>query len=232
MIVFRVLGILLAIALGLIILMTIFALFAPMRVECKRKLPDGPFRLRIGVGPVKRVFTLGKRKKKQPPRQPKPKKEPKPKQPKPPQAPWFDIKKLDYGQAFSLLLTLIDDMAGTMTWEKLYVAVILHMSDAAKTGEMLGALSAAVGNLYPYLERAFVLQDTKIVLDADFDAEKTIWSADIAVMTRLSRFVHVFWKRRKALWALWKSIRTTKEERETWSREHLASEDKMERKRE
>ncbi len=225
MMVLRILGILLGIALGLVILLTVFTLWAPMRVELRRTMPDGPIKLRVGFGPVKRVFTVGKRKKKpKSQEQEKPKKEKKPKKQKQPQAPWFDVKKLDYAEAFSLMLTLIDDMAGAMTWEKLHVTLIVHTSDAAKTGELLGALSAAVGNLYPYLERAFVLQDTKIVLDADFDAEETVWGMDIAIMTRLSRFVHTGWKRRKALWALWKSIRTTKEERETWSREHAASE--------
>ena len=224
MIILRVLGILLGIVLGLFILLTGFTLWAPMRVELRRKPPDGPIKLRGSFGPVKKVFTIGKRKK--PPKQKvkQPQKEQKPKKEKQPQAPRFDVKKLDYGQAFSLLLTLIDDMAGAMTWEKLHVTLIVHTSDAAKTGELLGALSVAVGNLYPYLERAFVLQDIRIVLDADFDAEETVWGMDIAIMTRLSRFVHTGWKRRKALWALWKSIQTTKEEREAWSREHTASE--------
>ena len=224
MIVLRVLGILLGIVLGLFILLTGFTLWAPMRVELRRKPPDGPIKLRGSCGPVKKVFTIGKRKKLPKQKAKQPQKEQKPKKEKQPQAPRFDVKKLDYGQAFSLLLTLIDDMAGAMTWEKLHVTLILHTSDAAKTGELLGALSVAVGNLYPYLERDFVLQDTRIVLDADFDAEKTVWGMDIAVMTRLSRFVHTGWKRRKELWALWKSIQTTKEEREAWSREHTASE--------
>ena len=224
MIILRVLGILLGIVLGLFILLTGFTLWAPMRVELRRKPPDGPIKLRGIFGPVKKVFTIGKRKKLPKQKAKQPQKEQKPKKEKQPQAPRFDVKKLDYGQAFSLLLTLIDDMAGAMTWEKLHVTLILHTSDAAKTGELLGALSVAVGNLYPYLERDFVLQDTRIVLDADFDAEKTVWGKDIAVMTRLSRFVHTGWKRRKELWVLWKSIQTTKEEREAWSREHTASE--------
>ena len=199
MIILRVLGLLLGIVLGLFILLTGFTLWAPMRVELRRKPPDGPIKLRGSFGPVKKVFTIGKRKKLPKQKAKQPQKEQKPKKEKQPQAPRFDVKKLDYGQAFSLLLTLIDDMAGAMTWEKLHVTLILHTSDAAKTGELLGALSVAVGNLYPYLERAFVLQDTRIVLDADFDAEKTVWGMDIAVMTRLSRFVHTGWKRRKEL---------------------------------
>lgn len=223
MIVLRILGMLFGIALGLTIILTVFTLWAPMRLELRRKPPDGRIKLRIGFGPVKKVFTIGKRRKAVGQRAAPQKQQQKSTKKKQPKAPSFDIKKLDYRQAFSLLLTLIDDMAGVMTWEKLHVTVLLHTSDAAKTGELLGALSAAVGNIYPYLERAFVLRDTKIVLDADFDAEKTVWSMDITVMTRLSRFVRTGWKRRKALWAIWKSIQTTKEERAIWSRDHTVS---------
>ena len=67
MIVLRVLGILLGIVLGLFILLTGFTLWAPMRVEFRRKPPDGPIKLRGSFGPVKKVFTVGKRKK--PPKQ-------------------------------------------------------------------------------------------------------------------------------------------------------------------
>lgn len=224
MIVLRILGILLCIVLMLGIALAAFTLCAPVRVECKRKPPDGPLKLRIGFGPVRKVFVLGKRRKKKPKPKTKQKQE-KPKKQKPPQAPRYDVQKLDYQEAFSLLLTLIDDMAGAITWEKLHVTLILHTSDAAATGELLGFLSAAVGNLYPYLERAFVLQDTKIVIDADFDAEKTVWEVDISLMTRLFRFLRTACKRRKELWRLWKSIQTTEEEREAWGREHKASQE-------
>lgn len=227
MIVLRILGILICVVLVLGIALTAFTLCAPIRIECKRKLPDGSLKLRIGFGPVRKVFVLGKRRKKKPkPKtEKKDRKQKKAKKQKSPQAPRYDIQKLDYQETFSLLLLLIDDMAGAMTWEKLHVTLILHMSDAARTGELLGFLSAAVGNLYPYLERAFVLQDTKIVIDADFDAEQTVWEIDISVMTRLFRFLRTVWKRRKELWHLWKSIQTTEEEREAWSREHMVSQE-------
>lgn len=227
MIILRILGILICIIVVLGIALTVFTLHAAARVELKRKPPDGQLKLRIGFGPVKRVFVLGKRRKNKPKPQQKTEKnrKKKPKEQKLSQAPRYNIQKLDYRQTFSLMLTLIDDMAGAMTWERLHVTLIVHTSDAARTGELLGMLCAAVGNLYPYLERAFVLQDTKIILDADFDAEKTVWEVDISVMTQMHRFLRVTWKRRKALWSLWKSIRTTKEEREAWSREHTASQE-------
>lgn len=226
--IFRIVGtiilVLLLVAVGIFLLLMLL----PARIEVKRKMPSGPLRVRIGFGPVRRVWTLGEPRKKKP----KPKKEKakpatpkKEKQPREPRAPWVDIKRLDYGQALSLALNLIDDMTGTMTWERLHVTLILHTPDAGQTGRLLGILSAFVGNLYPYLERAFVLKDTRIVIDADFDAQHTVWGLDVSVMTRFCRFPAILWRRKKELWDLWKLIRTTKAERMQWKQDHAASAD-------
>lgn len=223
MIVLRIAGIVLLAVLLLGVTLCVLLLTLTVRMEAKRAMPDGPLRVRIGFGPIRYVWTQGQRRKekkpKQPPETPAQPSEKKPKQPAPP---WVDLTRLDYRQALSLAIDLMDDMAGTMTWERLHVTVMLHTADAARTGNLLGALSAAVGNLYPYMQRAFVLKDTKIVIDADFDAQRTVWGADIALMTRLGRFPRVMWRRRKALWSLWKSIRTTKEERAQWRESHAA----------
>lgn len=227
MIVLRILGILLLILLVLGIALTAFVMHSAVRIELRRNMPDGPLRIRIGFGPIKKVLTLGGKRRKKPKPEAKPKAKKKPeKEQKQPSPPRFDLKRLDVEQALSLMLDLIDDMSGAVTWEKLHVTVILHTGDAAQTGNLLGALSALVGNVYPYMERAFVLQDTKIVIDADFEAEKTVWGMDISIMTRLGRYPRIVWRRRKALWALWKSIRTTKEERAQWSEAHAVQADK------
>lgn len=222
MIVLRILGILalVLLAIGMIVLTLVMSL--PARVEVKRKMPDGPLRMRIGFGPVKRIWTLSGGKKKSAQEKKQTQKQQSKKEKKL-SAPRFDLERLDYDKVFELAFDLIDDFAGSMTWERLHVTVILHTPDAARTGNLLGALCAAVGNIYPYLERAFVLKDTKIVLDADFDAQKTVWGVDISVMTRLGRFPRVIWRRRKQLWTIWKAIRTTKEERAQWMHEHTAA---------
>ena len=223
MMVLTVIGIALLVLLGLGVLLLSAVLLLPARVEFRRRMPDGPLRLRIGFGPLRRVFALGKKAKKKPK---KPKKQPeKPqKQPKekPPRAPLADFKRLDYAEAFALAVDLLDDLTGSVTWERLRVTVLLHTPDAARTGNLLGTLSALIGNLYPYFARAFVLWDVQIVLDADFDAAHTVWGADISAMTRLSRFPPIIWRRRKALWGLWKSVRLTKGERAQWLAEHAA----------
>lgn len=227
MIVLRIFGILLLILLVLGIALVAFVLHSAVRIELRRNMPDGPLRIRIGFGPIKKVLTLdGKhRKKSKSEAKTKAKKKPQ-KEQKQPSPPQFDLARLDFEQVFSLALDLIDDLSGAVTWEKLHVTLILHTRDAAQTGNLLGTLSVLVGNLYPYMERAFVLQDTKIILDADFEAEKTVWSMDISVMTRLGRYPRIVWRRRKAIWALWKSIRTTKDERAQWREAHAVQADK------
>lgn len=227
MIVLRIFGILLLILLVLGIALVAFVLHSAVRIELRRNMPDGPLRIRIGFGPIKKVLTLdGKhRKKSKSEAKTKAKKKPQ-KEQKQPSPPQFDLARLDFEQVFSLALDLIDDLSGAVTWEKLHVTLILHTGDAAQTGNLLGTLSVLVGNLYPYMERAFVLQDTKIILDADFEAEKTVWGMDISVMTRLGRYPRIVWRRRKAIWALWKSIRTTKDERAQWCKAHAVQADK------
>ena len=220
MIVLKIIGIVLLIFIIFAILGTILMMSMATRIEVRRKIPDQPLRMRISFGPVKRVFTLGQKKKKKPakPQQKKTQKKPQ-KQPEL-NATYFDMTRLDYDKVFALAVDWMDDLSGSITWERLHITVILHKKDAAQTGILLGKLSAFVGNLYPYMERAFVLQDTKIVLDADFDAEKTVWGVDISLMTRPIRFVRIVWRRKKQMWDIWKSIRTTKEERAQWMREH------------
>lgn len=223
MIVLKIIGIVLLSILCLGIVFAVLLMYLPARIELRRRMPDGPLRIRIGFGPVKRVWTPGQKRKRKPETEKKPEKAPeKPKTPKKPHVPMVDFHRLDYEQVFSLGLTLLDDLTGMMTWERLHFTLILHTPDAAQTGNLLGLLSALTGNLYPYLERAFVLKDTKIILDADFDADNTVWGADISVMTRLGRFPRILWRRRKPIWALWKSIRLTKEEKIKWKREHTA----------
>lgn len=224
MMVLRILGIVLCVVLLLGVSLTVFTLFAPARIEIKRDMPDGQLKMRLGFGPIKKVFRLGgKKKKKKKPTQKQEKKEKREEHKEKTTPPRFDLKRLPIDRALELVVELIYDLAGAIVWERLHVTVILHTADAARTGRLLGACSAVVGNIYPYLERTHVLKDTKIVIDADFDAQKTIWGLDISVMTQLRWYPRMIWKRRKELWALWKAIRLTKEEREAWSQQQAAS---------
>lgn len=205
MIVLRVIGIILLVILMLAVLLTAAVLLLPIRVELKRVMPDSAPKLRVGFGKIRRVFVLGKHREKSAKKTKKPKKtakksEDSKKQKKKEKQPVSREEVTDLlEQALPLVPDLIDDLSGAMTWERLHVTVIFHQEDAAQTGWQLSRWSVIVSNLYPLMERAFVLKDTKIVLDADFDAQHMVWGLDISVMTRLGRFVRIAWKRRKQL---------------------------------
>jgi hypothetical protein len=202
---------LLYVLLALVVLLAAIGLLlltVPLRVELRRQLDGPPLRLRLSAGPLRITKRLGTRKKtKAQPSSSKKKKKPRKQSGEKKTASRFDFSQLDWEDTLDLLLQLMDDLMGSITFERLKVTVILHTDDAAKTGNLLGSLSAAVGLLYPELERRFVLNDPQITLDADFNAEKTVWSVDISAMTRVARYPKILWKRRKRLWKVWKTIR-------------------------
>ena len=199
------------IALGLVVLLALVIALVPLRVEIRRRIEGPPLRIRLSAGPLHITKRLGgksekkaaKPKKKTTKKTPEGKAEQKEKKPGLP----VDLSRLDIQEVLTLAFDLMDDMAGSLTFERLFVTVIVHTNDAAKTGNLLGAMCAVTGILYPELARRFVLRDHQITLDADFDAEKTVWSVDISVMTRAGRYPLILWRRRKRLWNLWKTIR-------------------------
>ena len=60
MIVLRILGIVLCVVLLVFVVLTAFTLFAPARIEIKRDMPDGQLKVRLGFGPIKKVFRRNK----------------------------------------------------------------------------------------------------------------------------------------------------------------------------
>ena len=64
MMVLRILGIVLCVVLLVFVVLTAFTLFAPARIEIKRDMPDGQLKVRLGFGPIKKVFRLGGKRKK------------------------------------------------------------------------------------------------------------------------------------------------------------------------
>ncbi len=210
----HIIGILLLLLLGLGLLLGLLLVCLPMRVQVRRHREGSPVRLRLSFGPLhvtkrltgktQKVQTTVKKQKK--PRKQEAKR----------QAPRADWGRLELEDALRVALPMMDDLAGAFTVERLHASVVFHRPDAAQTGELLGAASALVGMLYPELARRFVLKDTKLSLDADFDAEKTVWSIDLSIVTRMIRYPRVLWRNARGLWNLWKIVRLSPEERKQW----------------
>ena len=213
--VLHILGIVLLVLLGLVLLAGLLLVCLPIRIQVRRRIEGPPVRLRLSFGPLHITKRLGKKTKKA---KPSAQKQAKPKEtkPKPPRAPRADWRRLELEDVLEVAFPMMDDLIGAVTIDRLHVTVIFHRPDAAQTGKLLGAASALSGLLYPELARRFVLRDTNIVLDANFEAEQTVWSIDSSITTKLVRYPRVLWKNRRGLWNLWKSVRLRPEEREQW----------------
>lgn len=198
--------------LGLAVLSGLVIALVPLRMEIRRRIEGPPLRIRLSAGPLHITRKIGGSAKKKGTKLPG-KKAPKKKsegeaatKEKKPGLP-VDLSRLNIQDMLTLAFDLMDDLAGSLTFERLFITVIVHTDDAAETANLLGGMCAVTGILYPELARRFVLRDHQITLDADFEAEKTVWSADVSVMTRAGRYPLILWKRRRQLWNLWKTIR-------------------------
>lgn len=202
----HILGILLMILLGIIVLTVLTIALVPLRVELKRRVGEPPLKLRLSAGPFKIVRSFGGKKKKKPKREQKQKKpERKPKKQRR-SAKKLHWENLNLEESLELAFDIMDDLMGSLTFERLHVTVIVHRDDAAETGKLLGNAMAFTGLIYPELERRFVLEDTKLTVDADFEAEHTIWGVDIKIMTRAGRYPRILLRRGKRLLNLWRKL--------------------------
>lgn len=213
--VLHILGIVLLVLLGFVLLAGLLLACLPIRIQVRRKKEGPPIRLRLCFGPLHITKRLGGKKKtaKKAATKKKSTTEKKQTTPRIPRADW---KRLELEDVLAVMFPIMDDLIGTMMIDRLHVTVIFHRPDAAQTGKLLGVASALSGLLYPELARRFVLRDTNIVLDADFEAEQTVWSIDSSITTKLIRYPRVLWRNRRGLWNLWKSVRLSPEEREQW----------------
>lgn len=221
--VLHILGVVILVLLGLAVLAGVLLVCLPMRIQIRRKIEGPPIRLRLSFGPIHITKRLGGKKKtaKKAATKKKSTTEKKQTTPRIPRADW---KRLELEDVLAVMFPIMDDLTGALTIERLHIMVLFHRPDAAQTGEVLGAASALTGMLHPELERRFVMQDTHIVLDADFDAQQTVWSIDCSVMTKMIRYPRVLWKNRREIWNLWKKVRLSPEEREQWKQERNTKE--------
>lgn len=202
MLLLKILGILLVILLGLVL----FLLLATIpRVGVRVTGKDGLAGIWIRYGWLKlRIYPLSKRKKvKKTPESAK-KKEPAPKKEFP-----FDFSKLDLGDAFYLLLDLLDELRDVLRLDTVLVDAMLATGDAARTGILLGQIAALTGMITPFLEQNFNIRDYHIAVDGDFQGNTTHWEAEIAFSVRPVRMGWALVKRWRTLKRLYDSIQKT-----------------------
>lgn len=150
------------------------------------------------------------------PRTPKPPKEEKPEKEKPEKAPKekkppkyrysFNREAFELGEIIDVVLTLLDELTGTLRFSRLRVRVLIGTDDAAKTGMRLGQASAVIGMLTPVLENTFDMHDYQITVDADFDATTTTWAFTVFCSLRPIALLGVLARHGKEYWKLYKKL--------------------------
>lgn len=177
------------IALGILILLAILPLGASVIYN-----EDGPL-IRIIAGPVRlTVFPLKKKdkKEKKPKKEKKAKaakaqKEPKPKKKKEPSEKGGSI--LDFLPLLNVALDFLNGFRKKLRLNRLEMKLIMAGGDPCDLALNYGKAWTALGNITPYLDRAFVIKKRDLNVECDFTADKTLIYARLDLTITLGRII-------------------------------------------
>lgn len=179
------------IILGVLTLLAVLPLGVSTRYDA-----DGAL-VRIIAGPIR--ITLFPRKKKeksekknQPEKAEKPTEKPAPKETEPPKAPEKPREKkggswTDFLPLVRIALNFLGDFRRKLRVKRLELKLILAGDDPADLGINYGRACAALGNLWPQLEKLFVIKKRDVQIECDFTADKTLVTACLDITITLGR---------------------------------------------
>ena len=158
---------------------------------------DGPL-VRIIAGPVRfTVFPMKKKENK--PKKEKPKVEQKPEpQPASDDKKAADTKEekkekggslLDFLPLVQVALDLLGNLRRKLRLNRLELKLIMAGDDPCDLAVNYGRAWTAVGNLFPLLERAFVIKKRDIEVECDFTASETLIIARLDITITLGRLI-------------------------------------------
>lgn len=113
---------------------------------------------------------------------------------------------------FEVIWPILREFAGKLFIRELRIAVMLATEDAAKTGILLGQLSALTGMAIPFLENTFSMRQYQIRLDADFQADKTKAAFHLWIETRPIVVGILLLRHSPKLYQFYKTMKTKTEE--------------------
>lgn len=147
---------------------------------------DGPL-VRIIAGPIRiLLYPKKKNKTKTPKKEPKKKSKQKPAVAKKhPEQKGGSIK--DFLPLLDLVLDFLEGFRRKVRVDRLYLKVILAGNDPADLAINYGRAWAAVGNLYPQLERALVIKKRDVEVECDFASNETKIAAQIDLTITIAR---------------------------------------------
>lgn len=97
----------------------------------------------------------------------------------------------DFIPVAKLILRLLKDLRTKLRVNLLQINLILAGSDPCDLAQNYGKACAAMGNLWPYLERFLTIQKRDVRIQCDFEAEKTLISARLMLTITLGRLLHL-----------------------------------------
>lgn len=160
---------------------------------------EGPL-VKIIAGPIKiKVFPL-KKKEKKPKKEKNPKIEEKKKEesapdPKAPAEKKAEPEKkkggsiLDFLPLVQVALDFLGDFRRKLRLNRLELKLIMAADDPCDLAVNYGRAWAAVGNLFPLLERAFVIKKRDVEVECDFEASETLIVARLDITITLGRII-------------------------------------------
>ncbi len=185
------------IAFAILFLLAILPLGASVKYDA-----DGPL-VRIIAGPIRfTVFPMKKKEKK--PKKEKKQKEPKkskkknPEEPPAEEKPAEEEKKekkakggsvLDFLPLVRVGIDFLGDFRRKLRLNRLELKMIMASGDPCDLAINYGRAWAAIGNLFPLLERAFVIKKHDIEVECDFTASETLIVARLDITITLGRII-------------------------------------------
>lgn len=100
-------------------------------------------------------------------------------------------KLTDFYPLLETALALLNDLRRKLRVKRLELKIIMAGSDPCDLATNYGRVWAAVGNLWPRLERFFVIKKRDVQVECDFTAEQTLIYAQIDVTLTLGRLLYL-----------------------------------------
>ena len=97
----------------------------------------------------------------------------------------------DFLPLVKIVLELLDDFRWKLRVSKLYLKVILAGGDPCDLATNYGKAWAAIGNLWPLLERSLVIKKRDVEVACDFVAEQTLVTARLDLTVTIGRLIHL-----------------------------------------
>ncbi len=180
---------------GWLVALAVIVLLAVLPLGVSVKYDEGGVLAKVIAGPIRiTVFPLPKKEKKE--KEEKPKKTRAEKPAKSPEKPKEEkatggMKLTDFLPLVDTALQMLGDFRRKLRLNRIEVKLIMAADDPCDLAVNYGRAWAALGNLWPSLERLFVIKKRDVQVECDFTADTTYIFARLDITITLGRLLYV-----------------------------------------